>query len=85
MPSIPKGSMAWPCALHLHSEPLARLMPDLVTYGAVMSCCRFSWRWALRLLGELMLERIEAVAWWHGMVGGLRVAAIFFWAKRCFG
>ena len=25
-----------------------------------------------------MLERIEAVAWWHGMVGGLRVGDVFF-------
>lgn len=55
------GSVAWPCALHLHccSE---RMVPDLVTYGAVMSCCRLTWRWALRLLGDLMMERIQADA-----------------------
>lgn len=79
---VAKGSVAWPCALHLHccSE---RMVPDLVTYGAVMSCCRLTWRWALRLLGDLMMERIQAVAWNGMMVDGMGwlVEMLSFWSR----
>ena len=78
---VAKGSVAWPCALHLHC--CERMVPDLVTYGAVMSCCRLTWRWALRLLGYLMMERIEAVAWNGMMVDGMGwlVEMLSFWSR----